>query len=85
MPDTALIELLSTFGFPAVVAFLLMWIVWKLGVKVVDANERMYNRTKSDSEKMAELHRTERKECYASHEKQVQKFDETIRLFANKS
>ena len=71
-------------GFAAVVALLMIYIVWKLGHKGIEKFESMNESHKGDMKEMAQLHRQERKECYAAHEKQVDKFDETIRMFSGK-
>ncbi len=80
MVEAKLIETLAQFGFPAVVAFLMIYIMWKLGQKVIEAFDKMYHAHKQDMKILADEHRTERKECYANQEKQIRKFDETIRI-----
>lgn len=84
MNNIAILDKIVQFGFAAVVAVILMLIIWKLGQKVIEGFGDLYDSHKSDMKEMAELHREERKECYANQEKQIAKFDETIRLVSSK-
>ena len=79
MIDTYLSEIMQ-FGFAAVVAFTMIYILWKIVIYGIDAFDRIDNRHGKDMEKAADLHRQERKACYDHQADQVTKFDETIRL-----
>jgi len=67
-------------GIATVFSLLLVYVLWKLGHKVLDSNKEISIAHKSDMKELADLHRQERKECYANQDKQIQKFDETIRM-----
>lgn len=73
------------FGFAALIAFIMIYILWKIVIYGIDAFERISNSHTTEMEKAADLHRQERKACYDNQEKQMEKFDETIRMVVNKS
>ncbi len=81
--EIQLLDKVIQFGFGAVMAFILIFIIWKLGQKVIAEFGRLYDVHKNDMKDMQELHREERKECYAKQERQIARFDETIRLVSN--
>ncbi len=74
MPSINWVEL----GFPAGIAVLLVFIIWKLGERIIKAFKEMYDSHKDDIRHMQLLHRDERNECYEKHERMFDQFDKTL-------
>ena len=79
MPPIDWVEL----GFPAGIAILLAFIIWKLGERIINAFKDMYDSHKTDIKDMQTLHRNERNECYEKHERMFDQFDKTLQSLSS--
>jgi len=68
----------SQFGFAAVIAFIMIYLMWKIVKYGIDAFSELSTEHKKDMLMIQEMHREERAECYKKQEKQIEKFDQTI-------
>lgn len=73
-----LIKDTSQFGFAAVVAFIMIYMMWKIVVYGINAFSELSSEHKNDMLRLHDMHREERSECYKKQEKQIEKFDNTI-------
>ncbi len=70
----------AQFGFAAVVAFIMIYLMWRIVHYGIDAFKSLSSEHKDDMSRLHDLHRQERHECYKKQERQIDKFDETIRM-----
>ncbi len=83
MPYEFLKEI-AQFGFAAVVAFIMIYLMWKIVHYGIDAFKILEQDHKEDMLRLHDLHREERTECYAKQERQIEKFDSTIKMVIDK-
>lgn len=77
-------ETLLQLGFAGAMAFVLVYIIWKLSNNVISAFRELSMSHAADMKELQKEHREERNQCYASQAKRFHSFDQTMKMMAAK-
>lgn len=78
------LETLLQLGFAGAMAFVLVFIIWKIGNKTIETFKEISDNHTTTIKELQQEHKKERDQCYSSQAKRFDSFDETIKMMAVK-